>query len=172
MQIFAWMQSGVQPDRHRSGTMGGVSEPVPHDKIRVSDAERQAVQNRLQRAQGEGLLDIGEYDERLQALWASRTRGDLVPLTADLPDLPTAPAAARPVERRGDRRIFSDTGGGTAMRVLAIVFSCIVAVNVLTWGIVSVTGGDLEYPWFLWTLTPLVVLGVLYAAGIGRPRRD
>ena len=146
--------------------MGGVNEPVPHDMIRVSDAERRAVQGRLQQAQGAGALDIGEYDERLQALWASKTRGDLARLTSDLPDLP----AAAPPARRPERRIFSDTGGGTAMRVLAIIFSCIFAVNVLTWGIVSVTNGDLTYPWFLWTLTPGVVLAVLYAAGIGRPR--
>jgi hypothetical protein len=148
--------------------MDRVSEPVPHDMIRVTDAERRSVQGRLQQAQGEGVLDIGEYDERLQALWASKTRGELARLTADLPEL----TPARPPERRSERRIFSDTGGGTAMRVLAIIFSCIFAVNVLTWGIVSVTNGDLIYPWFLWTLTPGVVLAVLYAAGIGRPRAD
>lgn len=150
--------------------MGRVSEPVPHDMIRVTDAERRAVQDQLQRAQAEGVLDVGEYDERLQALWASRTRGDLARLTADFPDLPPPPAPAP--ARRASGHVFSDTGGGTAMRVLTIIFSCIVAVNLLAWGIVSVRNGEPVYAWFLWTLIPGVVLLVLYAAGIGRPRDD
>ncbi|WP_234027667.1 DUF1707 SHOCT-like domain-containing protein, partial [Pseudonocardia dioxanivorans] len=62
-----------------------MSEPVPADRIRVSDAERRAVQDMLLRAQGEGLLDIGEYDERVQAVWNGKTRGDLARVTADLP---------------------------------------------------------------------------------------
>ncbi|AEA22644.1 protein of unknown function DUF1707 [Pseudonocardia dioxanivorans CB1190] len=152
-----------------------VSEPVPADRIRVSDAERRAVQDMLLRAQGEGLLDIGEYDERVQAVWNGKTRGDLARVTADLPDIPPAPPAGRDPVRPAPARpkkVFSDTGGGTAMRVLTIVFSSIVAVNVLVWGIVSVTNFDLIYPWFVWTLIPLVVLAVLYASGIGRSHDD
>ena len=30
--------------------------------------------------------------------------------------------------------MFSDTGGGTAMRVLAIIWACVFAINVVTWG--------------------------------------
>ncbi|MGD9989874.1 DUF1707 SHOCT-like domain-containing protein [Pseudonocardia sp.] len=150
-----------------------MNEPVPADRIRVSDAERKAVQDMLLRAQGQGLLDITEYDERVQAVWAGKTRGDLARVTADLPDIPDTPAQA-PARRTParPRAIFSDTGGGTAMRVLTIVFSSVVAVNVVVWGIVSVTNADLVYPWFVWTVIPLVVLGVLYVAGIGRPRDE
>ncbi|WP_172457525.1 DUF1707 domain-containing protein [Pseudonocardia sp. N23] len=155
-----------------------MNEPVPADRIRVSDAERKAVQDLLLRAQGRGLLDISEYDERVQAVWAGKTRGDLAIVTADLPDVPDAPepaTARRSQARRSPtepRAIFSDTGGGTAMRVLAIVFGSVLAVNVVVWGIVSATNVELIYPWFVWTVIPLVVLGVLYVAGIGRPRGD
>ncbi|ODU23467.1 MAG: hypothetical protein ABT15_11340 [Pseudonocardia sp. SCN 73-27] len=153
--------------------MAVVSEPVPSDRIRVSDAERKAVQDMLLRAQGQGLLDITEYDERVQAVWAGKTRGDLALVTADLPDIPDAPPPA-PARRTptAPRAIFSDTGGGTAMRILAIIFSSVVAVNVVVWGIVSVTNLELVYPWFVWTVIPIVVLGVLYVAGVGRPRGD
>lgn len=52
---------------------------------RVSDAERQAVARRLERALQDGRLAIVEFDERVQAAYAARTRGELEDLTEDLP---------------------------------------------------------------------------------------
>lgn len=56
----------------------------------------------LHDAMAEGRLTISELDERLQSVYASKTLGDLVPLTADLPvgaaatlPEPTSPASAR-----------------------------------------------------------------------------
>ncbi|MEK6437600.1 hypothetical protein [Pseudonocardia sp. T1-2H] len=37
---------------------------------------------------------------------------------------------------------------------------------------VSATDGGATYPWFVWNVLPLVVLGVLYVAGFGRPNRE
>lgn len=68
--------------------------------IRVGDAERRAVDERLQRAHGEGRLTLAEYEERAASAWAARTRADLGALTSDLPapDLPaTDPPAGPPV---------------------------------------------------------------------------
>jgi hypothetical protein len=67
--------------------------------------------------------------------------------------------------------VFSDTGGGTAMRVLATVWASAVAVNVVVWLLVSLGNGDAAYPWFVWFAPSGAVLAVLYATGIGRPRR-
>ena len=53
--------------------------------LRVSDGERQAVARRLERAMRDGLLTIVEFDQRVQAAYAARTRGDLEDLTDDLP---------------------------------------------------------------------------------------
>ncbi len=53
--------------------------------LRVSDAERQAVVRRLERALRDGRLTIVEFDERTQAAYAARTRGELDDLTEDLP---------------------------------------------------------------------------------------
>ncbi|GAA4704205.1 hypothetical protein GCM10023215_49830 [Pseudonocardia yuanmonensis] len=137
----------------------------PED-MRVSDADRARAARHLQWAQGEGLLDLGEYDTRSRDVWEARTRGELDRLVRDLPAVP-----ARLPEPGARRRVFSDTGGGTAMRVLTIIFTTIAVVNLVAWGIVSITTGELLYPWFLWTgLPPLAALGVLYAFGIGRPR--
>ena len=53
--------------------------------LRVSDVERQAVARRLERALRDGRLTIVEFDERVQAAYTARTRGDLEDLTEDLP---------------------------------------------------------------------------------------
>jgi hypothetical protein len=149
----------------RDATMRDVNEPVRPDELRVSDVERTAVQERLRRAVGDGQLDLHEFDLRVQSIWAAKTRGDLVRITADLPEPP--PPAPPPAPRR----VFSDDDAGTAMRVLTIIWACIVAVNFVVWATVSLATGEFLHPWFLYVAGPPgAVLGVLYAAGIGRPR--
>ncbi len=54
--------------------------------IRASDSEREYVAGIMQAAAAQGLLTLDEADERLAAIYAARTRAELVPLTADLPD--------------------------------------------------------------------------------------
>jgi hypothetical protein len=106
-----------------SAIIDGVTEPtppVPSDDMRVSDAERAQVQDRLRRAHDVGQLDLTEFDERVRSVWASRTRGELARITADLPAPPPDP------ERAG---VFSPTPGGMAMRVLTLVWLSIVVVN-------------------------------------------
>ncbi|HXV92377.1 MAG TPA: DUF1707 domain-containing protein, partial [Pseudonocardia sp.] len=65
-----------------------MTEPVRPEDMRVTDAERAAVQDRLRRAQEAGQIDIGEFDERVRSVWAARTRGQLARVTADLPEPP------------------------------------------------------------------------------------
>jgi hypothetical protein len=81
--------------------------------LRVSDAERERVAERLRDAAGEGRLTVEELDERLELAYAARTGGDLVPLTADLPQ--TAPGPELPEHRRAGKRrrwIIAVMGGG------------------------------------------------------------
>jgi uncharacterized protein DUF1707 len=144
-----------------------VNEPVRPDDMRISDADRERVQDQLKRAHDAGQLDLHEFDERAKAVWESRTRGQLTRVTADLPNLPEP--------RRADERrpVFSDTAGGLTMRILTIVFASIAAVNLTIWAIVSLTVGGMVHPWWLYVaLPPAAVLGILYTAGIGRPPRD
>lgn len=74
--------------------------------MRISDADRHKVAEVLREAAGEGRLDLEELDERLEAAYAAKVYGDLVPLLVDIPaageELPamTTPAlrpAAQPV---------------------------------------------------------------------------
>jgi hypothetical protein len=61
--------------------------------LRIGDADRERVADRLRQAAGEGRLSPEELDERLGAAFAARTAGELEPLVADLPPEPE-PAVA------------------------------------------------------------------------------
>jgi hypothetical protein len=75
-------------------------EPQEPSQLRVSDADRHAVAEILREAAGDGRIQLDELDERLEATYAARTYGDLVPITLDLPagQVPArVEAAATPV---------------------------------------------------------------------------
>jgi Domain of unknown function (DUF1707) len=132
--------------------------------MRISDAERREVQDRVRRAHDIGQLDLAEFDERVRSVWAARTRGELERITVDLPAPPSEP---------GRRAVFSDTGGGVAMRVLTIIWSSLTAVSFVVWGLIALSPAAPVYPWWLLVAVPPgAVLAVLYVAGIGRPPRS
>ncbi len=68
------------------------------DRMRVSDADREALTARLRDHYAEGRLTQDELDERVSAALTAKTFGDLRSLTTDLPGpVPLPPrAAARP----------------------------------------------------------------------------
>jgi hypothetical protein len=68
-------------------------------KVRASDAEREAVVERLRVAATEGRLTLGELTERTEAAYTATTHGDLVPITADLPAVSASSAPMRPTGR-------------------------------------------------------------------------
>ena len=69
------------------------------NELRVSDADRDRVAERLRAAAGEGRLTSDELEERLESAFSARTGAELEPLVADLP----APArAAAPRAARWD----------------------------------------------------------------------
>ncbi|MCO7220973.1 DUF1707 domain-containing protein [Klenkia sp. PcliD-1-E] len=148
-----------------------MTDPVSPSQLRVSDADRALVETRLRRAVEVGQLELRELDERARLVWGARTRGDLDAVTADLGPLPApaVTAASASPARRDRSPVFSDTGGGTAMRVLTTIWACVLVVNVVTWAAVSLGTGEFIFPWPLFVLTPGAVLLTLYVAGIGRP---
>ena len=81
-------------------------KPGQHERageVRASDAEREAVVERLRVATVEGRLTLGELTERTEAAYTATTRGDLVPITADLPAVPGSPATPARPDARADR---------------------------------------------------------------------
>ena len=58
------------------------------------------------------------------------------------------------------------------MRVLTTVWLGMLAVNLAIWGNPHAHPGPAGLPWWRWVAAPSgTVLAVLYATGIGRPRR-
>ncbi len=80
--------------------------------MRVSDAERTAVADRLSQHYADGRLDKGEFEERLDRAMNAKTRADLAGLFAGLPpstsspDVAVAPAAAVQRRRPAHRAVF------------------------------------------------------------------
>lgn len=72
-------------------------EQPPDDKaMRASDADREQVAEVLRAAAGDGRLTLAELQDRLEALYAARTYGELEPVVSDLPasTLPSAKGSA------------------------------------------------------------------------------
>jgi hypothetical protein len=87
-------------------------EPARPPALRVSDAERELVADRLRHAAGEGRLTVEELDERVGRVYLARTETDLIELTADLPPAAEEAPARAPARRRSPRRwLFSIMGG-------------------------------------------------------------
>ena len=76
-------------------------EPVDPRAMRISDADRHRVADLLREAAGEGRLDLEELEHRLEAAYAAKTYGDLVPITVDLPGhRDDTPPSRQPAPRR------------------------------------------------------------------------
>ncbi len=81
----------------KADTLRGRAEPRPD--LRAADADRDRTAAQLGAALAVGCLTSTEYAERLDAVYAARTLGELAPLTRDLPDSDTAAAGADRVGR-------------------------------------------------------------------------
>ncbi|HEY1320696.1 MAG TPA: DUF1707 domain-containing protein [Streptosporangiaceae bacterium] len=71
--------------------------PASDQHMRVSDAERQAVADRLAEHFSSGRLDQAEFDDRVGKAMSAKTRADLNGLFEDLPET-GAPAATDPAD--------------------------------------------------------------------------
>ncbi len=64
--------------------------------LRVSDADRTQVADRLSKHYADGRLDQAEFNERVEKAMSAKTQADLNGLLDDLPADPPLPEAARP----------------------------------------------------------------------------
>jgi len=113
--------------------VSGVSNP-DEQRQRASDAERQAIADRLNAAVGEGRLTLEEFSDRVGSAYQARTHGDLELLVTDLPqpsgrsaivvDAHLVPADPREapldikigaIKRRGRWRLAKDSAHGVAV---------------------------------------------------------
>jgi hypothetical protein len=89
-----------------------MAEDRPLPDLRASDADRERAADTLRKAGGVGQLTVEELDERLGAVYAARTHGDLERLVADV-SLPGPQPGSMPVRRGegGTRWVVSIMGG-------------------------------------------------------------
>jgi hypothetical protein len=123
--------------------------------LRVSDAERQEVADRLAEHYASGRLDQAEFDDRVGRAMGAKTRADLGGLFADLPGTgaPVVPASVPGHPRRRHRH-----------PILTLVL-----VIALIWVAAHVVWFTFSPPW-LWV--GLAVVAILFATGhLGRSHR-
>jgi hypothetical protein len=99
----------------------GALERQDPARLRISDDDRHAVAEVLRHAAGEGRIDLDELDQRLEAAYAAKTYGDLVPITADLP---AAGATPRPVVPPVSPHPLAPAGGPTYSSSFAVMSDC------------------------------------------------
>ena len=79
--------------------------PTPDPNLRMSNAEREAIINRLLSATEEGRLDLDEFAERSEKVYQAKIFAEVEGLLADLPSSDgelAVPAAAQPAPRVPD----------------------------------------------------------------------
>jgi Domain of unknown function (DUF1707) len=125
----------------------------PDQNLRVSDAERQAVVDRLAEHFTDGRLDQAEFDDRVGRAMSAKTRGDLNGLFTDLPE--AGASVVPPAVPDGPRRRHRHP-----VLLMVLLVLVVIAAGHAIW----------------WTFMPLLwigvlILGIMFATGhIGRSR--
>jgi hypothetical protein len=138
--------------------------------IRVSDAERAEVADKLAQHFADGRLDQAEYDERVGRAMSAKTRADLTALFDDLPGT-GAPTGGGPGQAQGS---FADTGYGVSpawrrRRRHPILFVALVVIGV--WVALHIVGGALSWGFWPWAFGPWLWLFAIFAVVVLIARR-
>jgi hypothetical protein len=104
--------------------------------LRASDADRDAVAERLRQATVEGRLEPDELEERLHAALRARTYGDLRRLLADLPAM-RAPWDHRRAGVLPAVRIALVVAFRVAVVLAVVAVAAIVVASVAAWWLVG-----------------------------------
>jgi hypothetical protein len=130
------MPAPTSPSWTRGSRARGRTDDIP-PTMRVSDAERAAVADRLAKHYADGRLDQAEFDRRMDQAMRAATQADLNGLFTDLPA--TEPAQVPP--RRRDRR--------PTIRFLFLVLVVVLA---------AALGQALVRPYTFWLVIALFVV--------------
>ncbi len=75
-----------------------MSEDRP--EVRLSNAEREAIVDRLKVAQDEGRIDLHEFEERVGQVYAAKVSSEIGPVLADLPAAQPPPPAGPAISQQ------------------------------------------------------------------------
>jgi hypothetical protein len=147
-----------QPDSSRTRGFSPLFRSLYNDyysdqHVRVSDAERQVVADRLGQHYADGRLDQAEFDDRIGRAMNAKTRADLSGLFSDLPETGAPAVPGHPVRRRRHPVLVF---------VLLVLF-IIATAHAVLWA---------TLPWLWVAFLGLAVLFVTGAIGRHRPTQD
>jgi uncharacterized membrane protein YccC len=132
----------------------------PH--LRVSDQEREQAATAIREHYAAGRLDSAEFEERINAAYQAKTRGELEALRADLPALPPKPPTTMELARQtfNTSELLRSASAGASAFVACV-------------GIWALTGADSSF-WPKWVLVVTlvsIVRGIRNGARGGHRRR-
>lgn len=97
------MSTATGPSRPSAAVSRRAGWPDP--TMRVSDADRAEIADRLAKHFSDGRLDQAEFDSRLDQAMSATTGADLAGLLADLPEGETTAPAVDPSQPRSQRKL-------------------------------------------------------------------
>ena len=126
--------------------------------MRVSNAERTEVADRLAKHYGDGRLDEEEFNERLDRAMKAKTQADLHGLFADLPDSPS-PVVEQPPRAVVPQRRRRPLIARVAFIVLIVLLISAVwhAVTIPFWAFWGFGPGGGFVPWLLIAIVAYLV---------------
>lgn len=86
--------------------------------LRASDSDRDRIAEILRDAAGEGRLGLDELDDRLSAVYAAKTYGELEPIVKDLPNAKVPSAPPVPLAEKAAYRFGGTPSSASAIAVM------------------------------------------------------
>jgi len=147
---------------HSSRWARGSAGPA-NPQMRISDADRAEVTDRLSKHYSDGRLDQAEFNERLDRAMNAKTQADLNGLFADLPATDEPDKAAKPAKavRQPDQRPRNRRPVQRVIGLILITVVAIFAARALMWpffGLFGFAGHVLfvPVPWILIAIVAFV----------------
>jgi hypothetical protein len=119
--------------------------------LRVSDADRSDIADRLARHFGDGRLDQAEFDDRVTRAMAAKTVADFQGLFDDLPDLPADATDGKPGATPGTSGSVAPRRRRSPFRMAVIVALAIIAASIAWHAVTS--------PWG-WIAAAVIIVAV------------
>jgi hypothetical protein len=107
--------------------------------MRISDADRADVADRLSRHYSDGRLDQAEFNERLDRAMKAKTQSDLTGLFTDLPPLDEPGKAVKAVPPQ-DRRPRNRRPLQRTLGIVLIILVAVIVSRALMWPLFSLAG--------------------------------
>jgi hypothetical protein len=125
----------ARSSRWGAARRAGSADPL----LRVSDAERADVADRLAKHYGDGRLDQAEFDERLDRAMKAKTQSDLDGLFTDLPPI-YQPGKAVNAMPQQDQRPANRRPLPRILGLILIVVVAVIVAHALAWPLFALMG--------------------------------